>query len=47
MVVFKRNSIGGDTISNNSFNTADWAKVDIPKAQETICDKEREFKDLR
>lgn len=47
MVVFKRNSIGGDNISNNSFNTADWAKVDIPKAQETICDKEREFKDLR
>lgn len=47
MVVFKRNSIDGDNISNNSFNTGDWAKVDIPKTQETFCDKEREFKDLR
>ncbi|KAH1011537.1 hypothetical protein HUJ04_000886 [Dendroctonus ponderosae] len=52
MSLFKKKDIE-DTISNNSFNTSDWAKISLPDQEcgkesnsQKMCENERLFKDL-
>ncbi|KAL1489480.1 hypothetical protein ABEB36_014368 [Hypothenemus hampei] len=47
MPIFKKNDLNEDTISNNSFNANEWAKINLPEGdfmKEAIVEKE--FKDL-